>query len=131
MENKVDDEIKKRWEKEDKNKVDGETKKRWEQENKNKVDGETKKRWEQEAKDNNAEGSRPRKRTREIEYNGNGFMGALTHRLLENGALDPVGLEEAGVSKARAKKKPVAKATRARGKVTEVMEDDEEYIELD
>lgn len=97
----------------------------------NRVEDEIKKRWEQEAKDNDAEGSRPRKRQRKIEYNGNGFMGALTHRLLENGALDSVGVEEAGASKAKAKKKPAGKATRARGKVIEVMEDDEEYIELD
>jgi hypothetical protein len=97
----------------------------------NRVEDEIKKRWAQEAKDKqDAEESRPRKR-REIEYNGNGSMGALTHRLLGNGALDPVGLEEAGASKPKAKKKPVGKATRARGKVTEIMEDDEEYIELD
>jgi hypothetical protein len=98
----------------------------------NSVDDEIKKRWAQEAKDKqDAEGSRPRKRPREIEYSGNGFMGALTHRLLGNVALDPVGLEEAAAIKARPKKKPVSRATRARGKVTEVLEGDEEYVELD
>ena len=96
----------------------------------NRIEDEIKKRWAEEAKDQqDAEGSRPRKRPREIEYNGNGFMGALTHRLLGSGALE-VGLGEAGASKAKQKKKPAGKATRARGKVTEIMED-EEYIDLD
>lgn len=94
----------------------------------NRIEDEIKKRWAEEAKDKqDAESSRPRKRPREIEYNTNGFMGALTHRLLGSGALDPV----AGASKAKAKKKPAGKATRARGKVTEITEEDEEYIDLD
>jgi F0F1-type ATP synthase assembly protein I len=101
----------------------------------NRADDEIKKQWAKEAKDKQeTEDSRNKKRPRGIEYNANvidGIMGSLTGRLLGNGASSPVDMEIAGASRSKAKKKPVARGTRSRGKVSEVPEEDEEYIELD
>lgn len=97
----------------------------------NQVEDDVRKRWAQEAKDKqDAEGSRPKKRPREIEYNGNGLMGAFLP-LLGNGASGSMSLEEAGASRAKTKKKPAPRGTRSRGKITEDTHEDEDYIELD
>ncbi|KAF2801032.1 hypothetical protein K505DRAFT_201958, partial [Melanomma pulvis-pyrius CBS 109.77] len=116
----------------------------------NQAEDEIRKRWAQETKAKQdmeeQQSSRPRKRPREIEFNSKstGFTGLLNGRFTKNGALRPEDLEkqvcdmsEAGSSKAKAKAKakkgtqPTARGTRSRGKVTEIPDDDHDYIALD
>lgn len=105
----------------------------------NKDEDEVRKRWEQEARDKEQE-TRPRKRLREIEYN-TGASKASYIRSLENSFLTPDetdldstrGGSAAGLRRSKGKKGDLrtSRATRAKGKVTEIPENDEEYIELD
>ncbi|KAF2110698.1 hypothetical protein BDV96DRAFT_198463 [Lophiotrema nucula] len=119
----------------------------------NKTEDEIQKRWELEAREKQEEeeriANRPKKRLRQIEYTA---AGASNTRLLDNGMMTPDELEEgfqtllrettaseAGSSKGRTKKgtgkatktATAARGTRSRGRVTEIPEDDEEFIELD
>lgn len=102
----------------------------------NKVEDEIKKRWEQEAKEKaecEAESQRPKKRVRAIEYD---------HMALEDEADGVFGFAAGSSSKTAAKGRGVAKkkkatggraaAGKARGKVTEIIEDEEDtVVELD
>lgn len=112
----------------------------------NKEEDDIRKKWELEAKEGGEQeirsATRPLKRLREIEYN---TVHPTSAPLRKNGApnsddeLEEAlrNKSEAGSSKAKPKKgagKTTAaarKATRSRGRVTEVLEDDEDYIELD
>lgn len=112
----------------------------------NKDEDEIRKRWEQEARDKASreqrEGlDRPRKRPREIEY-GRGDVANSKVRTIEGGIVTPdeeTASETAsarGVAKGRGKGRKAATQTstrgsRIRGKVTEIPENDEEFIELD
>ncbi|KAF2706151.1 hypothetical protein K504DRAFT_459474 [Pleomassaria siparia CBS 279.74] len=110
------------------------------------AEDEIRKRWAQEAQEKqDAEeqvGPRPKKRLREIEYgqqrNQSGSV-AIPGRFLDSGILgpgEPVFGAGASKAKAKAKKKgaqPVVRtrgSIRSRGRVTEVLEDDDDYIEL-
>lgn len=111
----------------------------------NKEEDEVRKRWEQEARDKarlqqeDVIGARPRKRLREIEFTAGGAS-AAEFRMIEGGMLTPDELDttsEASSSRGRStgrgrgKKGGVGRATRAKSKITEIREDDEDYIEVD
>ena len=112
------------------NKTEDETRKRWEHEAREK----------QKQEDRLA--SRPRKRLRELEYNS-GSMGSSNVRLIDSGILTPddndlemhfrSASSGAGSSKSKTKKgaQQVTRGTRSRGKVVEIPEDDKDYLELD
>lgn len=112
----------------------------------NKEEDAIRKRWEQEAREKSERedamaAARPRKRLREIEYKAVGADGdvrASNVRLIESGILTPEEgdtASEAGESRARGrgrkKGQAAGRVTRAKGKVMDIPEDDEEYIELD
>lgn len=122
MENKEEDEIRKRWEQEARDKTLRE---------------------QRELED------RPRKRLREIEYSRGDTVG-LRNQMIEGGMMTPDDetASEAGGARAIVKTKAKAKASlgkgnrkvaasrtaqgsRPKGKITEITKDDEEYIELD
>jgi hypothetical protein len=113
----------------------------------NKEEDEIRKRWEQEARDKalreQREGlDRPPKRPREIEY-GRGEATSSRVRTIEGSIMTPdeETASETGsaraVATAKAKSKKTAatqgstRSSRTRGKITEIAEEDEEYIELD
>ncbi|KAF2735334.1 hypothetical protein EJ04DRAFT_576267 [Polyplosphaeria fusca] len=113
----------------------------------NKTDDEIRKRWELEAKEQQEQeehiANRPRKRLRQLEY-ANDAEVHMNGRAIEDGLLTPDDISEdagrssnAGVSRARlrkgtaVKKQTARKGTRSRGKVTELPDDDDEFIELD
>ncbi|KAJ4295628.1 hypothetical protein N0V90_007641 [Kalmusia sp. IMI 367209] len=112
----------------------------------NKAEDEIRKRWEQEARDKahheQQVSDRPRKRLREIEY-GSGDVAASQVRSIENGMVTPdeeTGSEVGntrpaakGKGKSGKKAAPTAlgRGSRAKGRITEIPEDVEEYIELD
>jgi hypothetical protein len=108
MENKEEDEIRKRWEQEARQKQEREE----------------------------ALSARPKKRLRELEYR-TGDVGALQSRLLEDGMLTPEwdAASEAnsrGRTAGRGKGKTgVGRATRSKGRVLETELDDPEYVEVD
>lgn len=113
MENKQEDDIRKRWEQDAKDKAQ----------------------WQQEA----AAGSRPRKRLREVEYHA-GDVATSRIRAIEDGLLtreDADTASEAGNSRTRAssrgrgKKGGAGRGSRSKGRVTEISEGDELTIELD
>lgn len=113
----------------------------------NKEEDEIRKRWEQEAREKtrseSQDAERPRKRAREIEYAREDASSQA--RLLEGGLItleEEEGASEAGrravKAKPKAKAKPRRKAagplllgTRTKGRITEIEEDDEDYVELD
>ncbi|KAF2003660.1 hypothetical protein P154DRAFT_617564 [Amniculicola lignicola CBS 123094] len=111
----------------------------------NKVEDEIRRKWEQEAKEKEQERvvARPKKRLRELEFNG-ATAGGM--RLLEESSaveeMDSSSVQTvaaSGSSKTKAKKggakgKQAAlrgAGSRARGKVIELDGDDDEYLELD
>ncbi|KAJ4359804.1 uncharacterized protein N0V89_000360 [Didymosphaeria variabile] len=112
----------------------------------NKEEDEVRKRWEQEARDKALREQqdpldRPRKRLREIGYGGGVTAGSQV-RAVEGGMMTPDEemASETGtariVAKAKGKSRKAAvqasaRGSRAKGKITEITEDDEEYIELD
>ncbi|KAL1594423.1 hypothetical protein SLS60_010183 [Paraconiothyrium brasiliense] len=112
----------------------------------NKEEDEVRKRWEQEARDKALREQqelldRPRKRLREIGFGGGDSSGSQV-RAIERGRMTPdeETASETGtarvVAKAKGKgrKAPVhvsTRGSRAKGKITEIHGDDEEYIELD
>jgi hypothetical protein len=103
----------------------------------NKTEDEIRKRWEQEAKDkadkDEAAQQRPKKRARAIEYQTVG-VGLLDHLTLDETAVDLTTTNGRSTAKGRgvAMKKPGrAAAARARGKVTEMAEDEDDVIEVD
>jgi hypothetical protein len=100
----------------------------------NKTEDEIRKRWEQEAKDmaNKDESmqQRPKKRARAIEYqdplsNLWTLMGGTSDSTTANGS---VGAKGRG---AAAKKPSRAAAAKARGRVTEMSQDEDDVIEVD
>jgi hypothetical protein len=102
----------------------------------NKTEDDVRKRWEQEAKekaDRDEEAQqRPKKRVRAIEYQ-NTPGGIFGNNVIEGASDSSMGTAKAGGSRRGAAKKPTrAAASKARGKVTEVFEDEEEdVIEVD
>ncbi|KAF2449482.1 hypothetical protein P171DRAFT_427688 [Karstenula rhodostoma CBS 690.94] len=112
----------------------------------NKEEDEIRKRWEQEARDKalreQREGlDRPRKRPREIEY-GRGNVTSSQVRTIEAGIVTPdeETASETGsarvVTKGKGKGGKAApqvskRGSRTKGKITEIPEDDEYFIELD
>jgi hypothetical protein len=113
----------------------------------NKEEDEIRKRWEQEARGKalreQQDGlDRPRKRPREIEY-GRGEATSSRVRTIEGSMMTPEEetASETGsarvVARAKAKGRKTAatqvstRSSRAKGTITEIAEDDEEYIELD
>lgn len=111
----------------------------------NKEEDEIRKRWEQEAQAKalrEAQEDRPRKRLREIEY-GRGDAAGSRIGTIEGCMITP-GEETASETgsmrpTAKAKKKgnnkvaasASTRGSRAKGRITEIAEDNEEYIELD
>jgi hypothetical protein len=103
----------------------------------NKTEDEVRKRWEQEAKDkadrDEATQQRPKKRARAIEYQAD-TGGLLETNVLEEtlGFITATGRTATKGRGVAAKKPGRAAATRARGKVTEMIEDeDDDVIEVD
>jgi hypothetical protein len=107
----------------------------------NKQEDEIRKRWEQEAKEKQErdEGSaaRPKKRLREIEYNGAEATPSIFQRMLEGvqnkideeATSEGTGRSSRGTTAGRSKKKgAVSRATKTKGRL---VEGDEDYIELD
>ncbi|KAH7396916.1 hypothetical protein DE146DRAFT_658165 [Phaeosphaeria sp. MPI-PUGE-AT-0046c] len=102
------------------NKLEDDVRKRWEQEAKDKAD------WDEEAQ------RRPKKRVRAIEYQ-NTPGSTLGHNAIEGASNSSMGATKAGGNRVGAARKPArAAASKARGKVMEVLEDEEEdVIEVD
>lgn len=116
----------------------------------NKEEDEIRKRWEQEARDKALQEQqealdRPRKRPREIEY-ARGVTESSQARTIDCGLVTPdseianepgnarLAPEPKAKTKAKGRKAAIRAATRglrAKGRITEITEDDEEYIELD
>jgi hypothetical protein len=99
----------------------------------NKAEDEVRKRWEQEARDkaglDEALQQRPKKRVRAIEYEASLADGGLFAMLGSGSASDKTATKGRG---AATKKPGRAAATRARGKVTEVTEEqDDAVVEID
>lgn len=102
----------------------------------NKTEDDVRKRWEQEAKEkadrDEETQQRPKKRVRAIEYqNTSGSI--LGNNAIEGASDSSMGATKAGGNRRGAAKKPArAAASRARGKVTEVFQDEEDdVIEVD
>jgi hypothetical protein len=102
----------------------------------NKTDDEIRKRWEQEAKDKADQGDqaqeRPKKRPRAIEYQSPTFNSTLAN--LVGGSSDSTTTNGRVAAKGRgaaAKKPSRAAAAKARGKVTEMSQDEDDVIEVD
>lgn len=105
----------------------------------NKAEDEVRKRWEQEARDKalreqRENEERPRKRMREIEYERREAKGT------EGGLVTPdeeTASDAGTIAKAGRKGRRKVAATgstrgsRAKGRITEIVEDDEDYVELD
>lgn len=102
----------------------------------NKTEDDVRKRWEQEAKekaDRDEEAQqRPKKRVRVIEYQ-NAPGSIFGPNAIEGSSESSMGTAKAGGSRRGAARQPArAAASKARGKVTEVFEDEEdEVIEVD
>ncbi|OAF98651.1 uncharacterized protein CC84DRAFT_1158581 [Paraphaeosphaeria sporulosa] len=101
----------------------------------NKEEDEIRKRWEQEARDKahwEQQGGldRPRKRPREINY-GRGDAASSQVRTIEAGIATPDEETASKSGSARVVAKGKGKGLRAKGRITEIPEDDEDYIELD
>jgi hypothetical protein len=99
----------------------------------NKAEDEVRKRWEQEAKDkadrDEAVQQRPKKRVRAIEYEASVADDGLFATLGSGSTSNKTATKGRG---AAAKKPGRAAATRARGKVTEIMEEeDDTVVEID
>jgi hypothetical protein len=102
----------------------------------NKTEDEIRKRWEQEAKDKADQGDqaqeRPKKRARAIEYQ-NPMLNLFTASVLgEASDSTTANGRVAAKSRGAAAKKPSrAAAAKARGKVTEMSQDEDDVIEVD
>lgn len=102
----------------------------------NKTEDDVRKRWEQEAKDkadrDEETQHRPKKRVRAIEYQ-NAPCSIFGVNTIDGASGSSTGTTKAGGSRRGIAKKPArAAASKARGKVTEVFEDEEdEVIEVD
>ncbi|KAF1977296.1 hypothetical protein BU23DRAFT_526641 [Bimuria novae-zelandiae CBS 107.79] len=113
----------------------------------NKEEDEIRKRWEQEDRDKALReqrdvDDRPRKRPREIEYGRGNTVGSRDQMIEGAGMVTPdeETASEAGsariIAKAKGRSKKTAatgsmRSSRTKGRITEIAEDDEEYIELD